>query len=74
MCVHAHMFPCIIIYIILHIGTLSESVANALETTGEDEVLETTKFVRMMDQFFDCLNVTNLMTGKHKRKAFQEPY
>ena len=28
----------------------------------------------MIDQFFDCLNVTNLVTGKHKRKAFQDPY
>ena len=46
----------------------------ALEKTGEDEVLETAKFVRMMDWFFDFLNVTNLVTGKQKRKAFQEPY
>ena len=46
----------------------------ALEKTGEDEVLETAKFVRMMDWFFDRLNVTNLVTGKQKRKAFQEPY
>ena len=53
---------------------LSESIANALEKTGEDEVQETAKFVRMMDHFFDCLNVTNLVTGKKKRKAFQEPY
>ena len=28
----------------------------------------------MMDRFFDNLNVTNLVTGKKKRKVFQEPY
>ena len=50
------------------------SVATALEKTGKDEVLETAKFVRIMDQFFDCLNVTNLVTRKQKRKLFQEPY
>ena len=35
---------------------------------------ETVKFVKMMDHFFDCLNVTNLVTGKQKRKPFQDPY
>ena len=32
------------------------------------------KFVRMMDRFFDCLNVNNFVTGKRKRKQFQDPY
>ena len=38
----------------------SEQVANGIERVGGDEVKETVKFVRMMDKFFDCLNVTNL--------------
>lgn len=53
---------------------LSESVANALEITGGKEVEETVKFIRMMDKFFDTLNVTNLVSGKQKRKPFQSPY
>lgn len=52
---------------------LSEQVAHALEQTRE-EVLETIKFIRYMDKFFDCLNVTNLEVGYHKRKRFQDPY
>ena len=53
---------------------LSETVSKALESTGGDEASETAKFVKMIDQFFDCLNVTNLTNGKHKRKSFQDPY
>lgn len=39
-----------------------------------EEVRETVKFIEMMDKLFDCLNVTNLVNGKHKRKSFQDPY
>ena len=53
---------------------LSEQVAHALEHVNRDEVSETVKFVRHMDKFFDCLNVTNFNSGYHKRKRFQDPY
>ena len=53
---------------------MSESVAYALEHSGGKEVEETVKFIRMIDKFFDSLNVTNLVTGKKKRKSFQSPY
>jgi len=49
-------------------------VANALEHTGGDKVKETVKFVRMIDKFFDCLNVNSFTHGKRKRKPFQDPY
>lgn len=49
-------------------------MANALEHTKGNEVEETVKFVRMIDKFFDCLNVNSFTQGKHKRKPFQEPY
>jgi len=58
----------------LLLKVLSEQVANAIEHVGGKEVEETVKFVRMMDKFFDCLNVTNLSSGKHKKKPFQDPY
>lgn len=32
------------------------------------------KFVSHFDKFFDMLNVSNLITGKHKRKDYQLPY
>lgn len=50
---------------------MSESVAKALEST---EAKETAKFISMIDKFFDALNVTNLVSGKLKRKSFQSPY
>ena len=53
---------------------MSESVAYALEHTGGKELEETVKFIRMIDKFFDTLNVTNLVNGKKKRKSFQSPY
>ena len=53
---------------------VSEKVANALERTGGDEVSETVRFIRMMDKFFDCLNVTNFSSGTRKKKPFQELY
>lgn len=53
---------------------LSESVANALKKTGDDEVTETIRFVDMMDKLFDVFNVNSYDTGKKKRKPFQDPY
>ena len=31
-------------------------------------------FIEKIDKFFDSLNVSNFMQGKHSRKPFQEPY
>ena len=53
---------------------LGETVSKALEHSGGDEASETAKFVRMMDRFFDCLNITNLTNGMHEQKSFQDPY
>ena len=44
---------------------LSGTVAKALKVTGGDEVSETSKFVEMMDHFFDCLNFGNYTSGKY---------
>ena len=53
---------------------MSEIVSNALIFTKDERVEETAKFIGMIDKFFDTLNVTNLVTGKIKRKVFQSPY
>ena len=50
---------------------LSETVANGLQIV---EASETVRFIRMMDKFFDSLNVNNFTTGKRRRKVFQDPY
>jgi len=36
---------------------LSSTVADALRFEDRDESVETRQFVRLMDMFFDCLNV-----------------
>ena len=51
---------------------MSKSVSRALEFTGDKDTEETGKFVRMIDKFFDTLNVSNLICGKHIRKAYKE--
>jgi len=53
---------------------LSEQVANGLDYTKKDDITETAKFVRYIDKFFDCFNVSNWNTGYHKRKRFRDPY
>lgn len=35
---------------------------------------ETAKFVEMMDKFFDCFNVSNLLSGVKKRNPFLDPW
>ena len=58
----------------LELKVLSESVSNAMKLSKREDVEETVKFVSYFDKFFDMLNVTNLVNGKHKRKDFQLPY
>lgn len=53
---------------------MSERVAAALDQTKKDDVTETAKFVRYIDRFFDCFNVSNWNTGYYKRKRFRDPY
>ena len=35
---------------------------------------ETINFVDHFDKFFDCVNVSNMSTGKEQRKPFKQPY
>ena len=49
-------------------------MSKALELTGGEDAIETVRFVKMMDRFFDALNVHNYTHGLHARKDFQMPY
>ena len=53
---------------------LSESVSHALLETNDDEFSATAQFCLMMDQFFDCLNVTNYSECYQKLKPYRMPY
>ena len=49
-------------------------MAKALQLTGRDDVVETVRFITMMDKFFDCLNVNNFSMGNKNKKPFKQPY
>ena len=49
-------------------------MSKALELTGGDQASETARFVRMVDQFFDAMNVHNYTHGLYARKPYQMPY
>ena len=53
---------------------LSRSVAIALEESGNEEVLGTAQFCRMMNDFFDCTNVRSLTEHVRGRNQFIKPY
>lgn len=53
---------------------LSSSVAAAMEYYAEAETVETMKFVRVFDRFFDCLNTRHPKEGLLKRKPDLSPY
>ena len=53
---------------------MSSTVADALVFLDDDKTKETRLFIRLIDQFFDCLNVTNKLEGVLKRKEFRLPY
>ena len=54
---------------------LSCSVATAMTLTGGKDVSETAKFVGLIDNFLDLLNVRNFSAGaRAARMPFQQPY
>jgi len=53
---------------------LSKSVADGLSYYGDPETKATEKFCRVMDRFFDCLNVRCMDAWKEKKKSDLKPY
>ena len=49
-------------------------MADALTFYDQDETTETRVFIRMVDQFFDCMNVRSKLEGKLRRKDQRLPY
>ena len=56
------------------IPVLSESVASALEFLDNENMKETRLFIRMMNNFFDYLNVRSPLAYQLKRKDSIAPY
>lgn len=53
---------------------MSETVGKALEQVGGVEASETAKFVLLVDNFFDCLNVSSISESHKHLKSFRQPY
>lgn len=58
----------------MQMQVMSSTVADALTYDDRDETTETRVFIRMIDNFFDCLNVKCRLEGVKKRKPFREAY
>ena len=57
-----------------NIQVMSSTVANALTYDDNEDTTETKLFVRLFDEFFDCLNVWSTLEGRLKRKPARLPY
>lgn len=53
---------------------MSETVASALELMDKDNTQQTRLFIRMVNKFFDCLNVKSPLLGQIKNKECVAPY
>lgn len=53
---------------------LSKSVADAFQYYGNLETAETERFIRLVDRFFDCLNVRSVSEWVTKLKPDRKPY
>ena len=45
-----------------------------LQTFGTTETCQTTKYCKMLDQYFDCVNVRSFEKNQKKTKPFLKPY
>ena len=49
-------------------------MASALQFVNEEQTRETRLFIRMIDKFFDALNVKNPVESQYKRKVNRAPF
>jgi len=70
--VYMNAFSCMKVNLAAQI--LSNTVACALETFDRDSTIETVKFIRLMNRFFDVLNVRSQLEGQLKRNVDLAPY
>ena len=53
---------------------MSETVATCLQYLDNEGTQQTRLFIRMIDRFFDCLNVKSTQQHKWKRKESRAPF
>lgn len=59
---------------LLYVQVMSESVASALQLLRDEGTRETRVFIRVIDRFFDFLNVKSTVLWELKRKDSIAPY
>ena len=71
---HANLNAYSVMRMNLAAQVLSASVAAVLKSFGPPETTATAKLCRMVDSFFDCLNVQSITEHERKRKPFLAPF
>ena len=71
---HVYLTPYSVMNVRLAAQVLSSTVADAIEHTNNDAVSETVGFLRLMDKFFDIVNVKDLQESNRKRKPALKPF
>ena len=71
---HVKLTPYSVMNVKLAAQVLSSSVSAVLEQFGDPGAAGTAKFCRIMDQFFDCMNVRNKEEHVTKGKPFLKPF
>ena len=67
-----HVFQKVLIFI--YVQVLSSTVSSALKCYGGDRASETSRFCAMFNNFFDCLNVSQLSENIRSQNPFKAPY
>ena len=60
--------------VIVNLLCTGHELVDALAFYYQDETTETRVFIRMIYQFFDCMNMRSELEGKFKRKDMRLPY
>ncbi|XP_038062325.1 uncharacterized protein LOC119732793 [Patiria miniata] len=74
---HLHLTPSLRMRVYMAAQVMSSTVANTLDAqmkAGKVGLESTIKFIRYIDDFFDCLNVSNAYDYARLRKPNLEPY
>ena len=71
---HINLTPYSVMRVSLAAQVLSETVAIVMSNFGSPDSAGTAKFISMIDNFFDCLNVRNCKEHLEKMKPFLKPY
>lgn len=69
-----HPYMCCSLLSIIILQVMSSTVADALTYANDDTTTETRVFIRLIDKFFDCLNVRSHLEGFKKRKPSRLAY